>query len=421
MKNKTLPQSRLRFILASLKFDRRQFGEGLLIGALFSLFIYLEHFGLRFELLNSLAILYAYYRLFKASQGTLVVAGFFIGSFWFYWVGFSFRYVDMWWMIPLISLVFSLGYTFIFWLIGFVSHPLLRMPLFFGLIFYEPLSFNWFKPELPFIHTYFGIQLWQFALILATLALVVYFKERRWHPALLLLLIGAVDYSSEQKSPKLPLDTKVVQTNLDQSKKWLPGERRRIVLMNFAYIAQAIHEGKKLIVLPESTMPLYLNLNPHLQKQLKVFSQEIDIIIGALLWEDENAYNATYFYSGGNEQIAKKMILVPFGEYIPLPKFLRDLINKAFFDGGNDFKTADAPTDFEVQGEKLRNAICYEATYELFYKGGIKYIVAISNNAWFVPSTEPTLQKLLIQLYAKRHGVTVIHSVNGSQSMVIGY
>jgi apolipoprotein N-acyltransferase len=117
-------------------------------------------------------------------------------------------------------------------------------------------------------------------------------------------------------------------------------------------------------------------------------------------------------FQNGNYSFAKKLVLVPFGEYVPLPKFAQDFINDTFFAGQADFKTADKPSDFLINGEKFRNAICYEATCSEIYEGEVDYVIATSNNAWFAPSIEPTLQKLLMRYYARKNGVTIYHSAN---------
>ena len=117
-------------------------------------------------------------------------------------------------------------------------------------------------------------------------------------------------------------------------------------------------------------------------------------------------------FSNGNYEVAKKMVLVPFGEYIPLPDFAKKFINEIFFAGASDFKTATEPTDFIIKGVKFRNAICYEATRKEIYEGDVDFVIATSNNAWFYPSIEPTLQKLLIRFYARKNGSTIYHSAN---------
>ena len=72
-----------------------------------------------------------------------------------------------------------------------------------------------------------------------------------------------------------------------------------------------------------------------------------------------------------------------------------------------------------IKGTKFRNAICWEATCPEIYEGDVNYVIAISNNAWFAPSIEPTLQKLLIRYYAQKNSVTIYHATNGSESCVI--
>jgi apolipoprotein N-acyltransferase len=72
-----------------------------------------------------------------------------------------------------------------------------------------------------------------------------------------------------------------------------------------------------------------------------------------------------------------------------------------------------------IKGVKFRNAICYEATREELYTPDAKYLIAMSNNGWFKPSIEPTLQNLLIRFYARKNGSMVFHAANGGGSAVV--
>ena len=96
--------------------------------------------------------------------------------------------------------------------------------------------------------------------------------------------------------------------------------------MIFNKIAQATQEGYDLVVFPESVFPLYMNKNPLLIEQLLKASKHIDIIAGSLLRENHLNYNVTYFFQNQTYKIAKKLVLVPFGEYIPLPSFMQKFI-----------------------------------------------------------------------------------------------
>ena len=63
--------------------------------------------------------------------------------------------------------------------------------------------------------------------------------------------------------------------------------------------------------------------------------------------------------------------------------------------------------------KKFRNAICYEATTDKIFEnlGDTKYMIAISNNAWFTPSIEPTLQHLFFKILLKNI-ITIFHEAN---------
>ena len=395
----------------------RECGEGVLVALAFSAFIYMAHWGVELPWLNTLLGLGALWGLLTRRARTLLFAGFFIGLFWFYWIGFSFRYYGMAWAVPFVSLGFGVIYGTLFGLIGLGRRPWLRALLLFGLTYFEPFDFNWLVPELLFLSSAFGVEKWHFALILAALALFASMRgPLRFAP--LLLLLGALDGSHPEK-PMPPLAIKTVETRLPQDLKWLPSERPRIVAENFAAIDRAAAEGYDMVILSESAFPMFLNMQPEVLERLMEHSYEIAIVTGALYFEEGRNYNVTYLFDHGRVTVAKKMVLVPFGEYIPLPEFLHRIINDTIFDGASDYVSASEPTDFQVKGTDFRNAVCYEATCEELYRGEPKYMIAVSNNAWFTPSIEPTLQRLLMRYYAKKHNTLIIHVANMGGSGII--
>ena len=148
-------------------------------------------------------------------------------------------------------------------------------------------------------------------------------------------------------------------------------------------------------------------------------SLHIAILTGTLHKENSLNYNVSYLFNQGTITVAKKTILVPFGEYIPLPSFLKGWVDRHIFGGGSDFVTADKPTDFTIKGVTFRNAVCYEATRAELYTPDVHYMVAVSNNGWFKPSIEPTLQNLLIHFYARKNHTVVFHAANGGGSGIV--
>jgi apolipoprotein N-acyltransferase len=394
---------------------------GMFTALLFSAFIYLEFYGFTYKLLNTLLGISALAMLLYIPKRAVLAAGFFIGLLWFYWIGYSFKYNGVGYMEPLIIFGFALIYMVFFGVLALSNNVFFRAAMLFLLSFIEPFDFNWLQIELLFVDSYIGVFKYQLALVLLALALPSYLKKPYTYAPLFLLLIAlnlnAIDSQTNFKDA--PLKIKLIATDIKQAKKWMPENKDAIIVSNILEIKQAIKEGYDVVVLPESCFPLYMNTHPVLQSTLNELSYDISIIAGALFIEDGNNFNVTYFFQDGKTEIAKKMVLVPFGEYIPLPAFARKFINDMFFAGQSDFIQAKVPTDFMIKGIKFRNAICYEATCQELYEGDVDFMIAISNNAWFAPSIEPTIQKLLMRFYARKNGVTIYHAANWKGSGVI--
>ena len=108
-------------------------------------------------------------------------------------------------------------------------------------------------------------------------------------------------------------------------------------MQNFQAIHAAKQQNYDVIILPETAFPLSLNLHPKLLDALKNLSQDITIITGSIHQEGQQYFNSAYIFENGEVQIFNKRILVPFGEEIPLPRFLTKWINATFFNGAEDF------------------------------------------------------------------------------------
>lgn len=406
------------FLIKRAYFNKTNIIKGLLVAILFSAFIYLAHFEIYNKTINSIFALISLYYILKASKSQGFYLGFFIGIFWFYWVSISLQYYEVTYLAPLSILLFAVSYGLFFYIICYFESTLIRVILIYLFSYFHPLGFNWFIPELIFVDSYFSIQKEHFALILASIYMVI--KLSRYKLLALLPLVLALDFGNQSiQMPNIKID--MPKFNVKQEQKWLKGNLSNLVEQNLEIIDNSIKNENELVILPETAFPILLNKEHFIMDALIEKSYKIDILLGSLYYEDDSFYNATYYFSKGNLQIAKKFVLVPFGEEIPFPKIFVDLINDIFYNGAQDYKKALSPTDFEIKGEKFRNAICYEATSDKIFENldDTKYMIAISNNAWFTPSIEPTLQKLLLKYYAKKYNIIIYHQVNGSENYII--
>ena len=395
--------------------------KGFIIALLLSAFIYLHYFGVENQLflkiVTSFSALFAFYMLLRSERETLFWAGAFTALLWFYWVPFSFRYYDLAYLIPLLSVFFSFVYGMLFWFVGLFS-PIVRAMLIMILSFIHPLNYNWFVPEMAFIDSFFGIQKWQFGFILLALALFIMSR----HPLRYLslsIMIAALNFAPSAPLPLPKQSIYLAALHTDQQTKWDDAYRDESIQTNLNIIYDATLKEYDIVILSESAFALFLNKTPTLMEKLKVLSKDITIVTGALYFDGENSFNSTYYFIDGKMQIANKVVLVPFGEEIPLPKFISRFINKIVYDGAEDYIAASKPSDITIHGEVFRNAICYEATRSELFEGNPKFMIATSNNAWFTPSIEPTLQKLLLRYFSRLHKTVIYHSANMGENTLI--
>ncbi len=361
-----------------------------------------------------------FYILFKEKSPVWFFSGFFVGLFWFYWIGFSFIYYGFAYLFPVACLFIALGYGFIFLLPSLVvKNTWIRAFLLVAFVsFLPPFGFNWLDFRLLLLNTPFGldyISLFAFIFFVLCLSTLKGYKKLFAVVFLLFSLNTKVDLAKNQ----LPFSISLINSQIPQEDKWKKELTSQFVRENIQKINQAIKEKKEIIIFPESAFTLFLNRIPKLMDMLEKKSQKITIITGALTYENKKFYNSTYVFADGKTSIFHKVILVPFGEEIPMPNFLKKWINEIFYEGAEDFSTAKNPQDYQIKGINIRNAICFEATTSLLYKNKPKFMIAMSNNAWFTPSFEPLIQHLLLLLNANLNHTTIYHSVNGSKSEII--
>ena len=406
------------FLLKTQHFNKNLIIKGLITACLLSSFIYLSYFGFEIKLINTLFGLYGIYLLLTIPRVSLFYTGFFTGIFWCYWMSVSLQYYDITYIAPFLLLGIGLVLGIIFALFAVINKLSFRILMLFGFLFISPFGFNWLKLELIFIDSYLSTTKFAFFLILISLYLVIKLKRLKVLAILPLLFAFHNEKGEFIDTPKAKIY--MPQMYINQDLKWDKEYLKTLNDENFKQIFDAIDKGYTLVVLPETAFSVALNKYPSLNNMLLELSNKIDIVTGALYVEDNQIFNASYFYSKNSVTVAKKVVLVPFGEEIPLPKFFVDLINDIFYNGATDYSKASSPTDFIIQGEKYRNAICYEGTTDKIFEnlGDTKYMIMISNNAWFTPSIEPTLQHLLLKYYSKKYGVTIFHVVNGSENRI---
>lgn len=348
--------------------------------------------------------------------------GFFIGVLWFYWISLGLRYFDMSVLIPLVVVAEALLIACVFYVGLWCECLLWRFGFIMLLSYFTPLGFDWIMLESVFAFSYFGVD--KLSLGLIVLGLWVAIKYERWWKIIgILCLVFALDSKTfSENPPHIPLKIKLMQSEVSQDITWRMEQMESIFQNYIDQIEIAKNEGYEAVVLAESAfyVPLDSKYFSHLDKILQM-SKDIAIIVGALRVEqNENGevlyFNSTYKFENGEMTFLDKVLLVPFGER--LPQSLLPIVN-VFFEGIGGFSPGREFGYFDIKGVRFKNAICYEGTNSDFYADNPRLVIVTSNNAWFVPSIEPILQKNLMKYYARLHNSTILHATNLSKAAII--
>jgi apolipoprotein N-acyltransferase len=184
----------------------------------------------------------------------------------------------------------------------------------------------------------------------------------------------------------------VVQGNIDQAIKWDPAFQMQTA-EKYTALSLEIAPKADLIIWPETATPFYLfqDKTPTQVVVDGVKAAGKDFIIGSpfLVSATNGAsyYNSAYLITpqGGIAGRYDKVHLVPFGEYVPLKRYLPFIKQMVALVG--DFKTGEPGSTLPWNGHEIGMLICYEAIFpglsRAMTQSGAHLLVNITNDAWF--------------------------------------
>ena len=202
------------------------------------------------------------------------------------------------------------------------------------------------------------------------------------------------DAGSEGKS----IRAVIVQGNIDQSLKWNPEFQQETLAIYTELSKKAADFMPHVIIWPETALPLFFQ-DPSALSQ-KVFkaaaATQANILFGSPAYAKDNSktcyYNRAYVISE-NKVLGSydKVHLVPFGEYLPLKRFL-PFVDRLVPAAG-DFSRGKKPKPITTPNLHLGVLICFEAIFPAIARRLAKedadLLVNITNDAWFGHTSAP--------------------------------
>lgn len=232
-----------------------------------------------------------------------------------------------------------------------------------------------------------------------------------------------------------PFTVRIVQPNIDQSRKMENADRAEIFHEHLR-LSKAPHHPNKpapdIIVWPETSVPFILSQQPDAFVEIADVLKEGQVLLtGAVRMDDSvvgqepKYYNSIYAIDDKGEVLGAvdKVHLVPFGEYVPFERFLRNfgVDNVISLPGG--FTASEQRKLLELpSGLSLYPLICYEIIFPEELGAEVvpaSVILNVTNDGWFADTPGPYQHLQQSRLRAVETGKYVIRAANTGISAII--
>lgn len=222
------------------------------------------------------------------------------------------------------------------------------------------------------------------------------------------------------------LRTTIVQGGVSQDQKWL-ADQFKPTLELYRNALLEYHDSD-LVIWPEVAIPSTIDLVERYidEWQSDIQSQPRTLLFGILERDLETGkvFNSVVMLNGHDRQIYRKRHLVPFGEYFPVPDFVRKWMRlmslpTSDMSAGDE----DQPLLEGLSGDKMAVAICYEDAYgaeQLYALPEASVLINVSNDAWFGDSIAPHQHLEIARMRALEAGRYVVRATNNGISAFIG-
>jgi apolipoprotein N-acyltransferase len=220
-----------------------------------------------------------------------------------------------------------------------------------------------------------------------------------------------------------PLTVSLLQGNIAQDLKWRP-EQVRATLDTYRALAAAA--PGRLVVLPETALPLFLEQVP--SEDLEALAARVrarggDVLVGVPeRLADGSYFNSMVSFGAAPSQTYRKSHLVPFGEFIPLRPLLGWVVGVLAIPLQDFSRGAPDQRPLALAGERVAVNICYEDAFgeEIIRQlPEATLIVNASNVAWFGRSAAPAQHLQIAQARALETGRYVLRATNTGVTAVI--
>ncbi|HBC45587.1 MAG TPA: apolipoprotein N-acyltransferase [candidate division Zixibacteria bacterium] len=222
----------------------------------------------------------------------------------------------------------------------------------------------------------------------------------------------------------------LIQGNVTKDLKWEPGNLSYSFDRYFDISRQAVRDGAKLLIWPETAIPTYLVQEPPNMARMRAFVDSIGVpvLTGIVYYEtvaiqDYNVYNSAILLTPHQEKttIYHKMHLVPMSEKLPFSEHYRKLRQIRL--GQADFSSGQEQTIFRTDSVNFATLICFESVFpgytRSFARKGAEMLVVITNDMWFGRTSLFEQHAMMAVFRAIENRIPVVRAANTGISLAV--
>jgi len=213
---------------------------------------------------------------------------------------------------------------------------------------------------------------------------------------------------------------RLVQGNVEQEMKWNLQQKYRNFLKHIELTNSRSLEGINSVIWSETSVPYIFDSKPQLLEKLKLATPKNGTLItGGLRIEGseddlKNVWNSVFALDwNGVFATYDKHHLVPFGEYVPLQKYV-PFINK-ITEGAVGFSQGEGAKTIKTPSFSFSPLLCYEVIFSgqiSDKKNRPDLLINLTNDAWFGVSSGPYQHFDMARMRSIESGISLARVAN---------
>lgn len=219
------------------------------------------------------------------------------------------------------------------------------------------------------------------------------------------------------------LSVALIQGAVPQDRKWLPDQRQPTKDLYLDLTRAEL--GRDLVIWPEAAIPAVVGDEIDFLEDVLDEARNAGTTV-ALGMLEQDPRDGRYFNSllvlGEQPAVYRKRHLVPFGEYFPVPDFVREWMRLLSLPYSDITPGPVRQAPLPVAGTLAAPSICYEDAFgaeQLDFLPEAGLLLNVSNDAWFGDSIAPHQHLQIARMRSLEAGRYLLRTTNTGISAVI--